>query len=163
MTATRKIIIAIASCAVALIAGIGVVGLFSLIGSDPGSRGYVMRDSSGQLVIGYLGCPDDSIENVEVFDLSATPRATLWKISRVGDARVSEIRFGTPPAGFRESEAFVQPIPNHTLRFEIKSTTGLSETVEFQVDKLPSGEFWQDADPKPYPISELRQNDHADC
>ncbi|MFF0265257.1 hypothetical protein [Kribbella sp. NPDC004536] len=59
------------------------------------------------------------------------------------------------PAGFDEVRGFVRPVESHTLRFELTSTAGGSDTVEFQLDRLHAGEFWDGGELRPSPVSKL--------
>ena len=148
----------------ALIVGVGgvlgafaIVGLVALMMGEPGPRGYVEREATGQLAIGYRNCPGESIKDLEVYDLTASTPVLLWKVSRVAEVQVTHIVLGQVPNGFNESSAFVEPVETHKIRFEIDGTTGLESTIEFEPSKLGSGQYWQAADPEPSPLSKLKR------
>ena len=161
---TGKVVLAGGICLLA--AGMAITGLVVMVvGGEPGSRAYVVREQTGQLVVDYRSCPGEGIAELVVTDRTVSPVATVWEVSRSGegDARTSEMTFGQVPGGFDEVREFVRPVPNHTLRFELTSTAGRSETVEFQLDRLPTGEFWDAADTRPAPVSELDRRGSKYC
>lgn len=143
-------------------AALAIVGLTALMTGEPGPRGYVEREATGQLAVGYRSCPGESINEVAVYDLTAPTPVILWKVSRVAEAEVTHIVLGRVPNGFSESSAFVEPVVTHTIRFEIKGTTGAASTVQFEPSKLGSGQYWQAADPEPSPLSKLKRTGSSD-
>ena len=108
----------------ALIGGVGMIlvalaiaGLAGLMMGEPGSRGYVEREATGQLAIGYRNCPGESIKDLAVYDMAASTPVLLRKVSRVAEVQVTRIVLGQVPNGFSESAAFAEPVVTNTIRF----------------------------------------------
>ncbi|MEU0093549.1 hypothetical protein [Kribbella sp. NPDC006257] len=142
------------SLGVLVMLAVFVGGLYLMATGEADSRGYVLRESSGQLVVGYRICSGESIESVTVTDQTVSPAVTLWSVVRSA-GQTGKIPLGKVPGGFGERDPFVVPAADHTIRFEITGTSGTATTVQFVPSKLPAGQFWDAGAADPAPVSKL--------
>ena len=142
---------------VALGGAAGWVVFFLLMGflmQEPETRGYVMRDAGGQVVVGYRTCPGEYVDRVVVTETGGAHRV-LWRIERRARSTVRQIPLGRVPDGFREVVPFRPPPPGRPVEVEVRDSDGVVSDTLLRLRDLKAGHYVEAANPpddqKPVP------------
>jgi hypothetical protein len=112
--------------------------------SFPAAEGLGVTTESGELVIIFVACGNDTVRTVAVArQVGDSPwdedDQVLWRISSTGHTSHFEFAVSDTPTGFREEQRLNELLPPDEELVALVETTRVGLATEFQSSELEAG------------------------